>query len=298
MPHVRFFGAAFLFLVMAVHCAVGQTVRLSVYQGNIEWTIGWFSSSEDVRIDLAHLHTDYPGFEFIRVGDTATPQGDVARISVYRSAAIEVPATVKILVGAAESNGRFPVAPDADLLPGCRHWGLPLTPGGPDDAFVIEGSVPEGTKVILAAAINGDLTGKITTGQVFRLQVRDGVIADDVRATWPSGSPELDTDTSLSYAIEYIEAKSITGRIIAGDETGPPVNPLPVHCSIRDIRVGVGYEETTQGIRGDIDAFGGHVRNVESAGDIGTAQVPVKINTGPGVAGNTPRATPASAGTG
>ncbi|MCC6949807.1 MAG: hypothetical protein IT433_00010, partial [Phycisphaerales bacterium] len=164
-----------------------------------------------------------------------------------------------------------------------RHWGLPLTPGGSDDAFVVENTVPEGTKVILAAAISGDLTGKVSTGQVFRLQVTNGVIADDVRATWPSGSPELDTDTSLSYAIEHIEAKAITGRIIAGDEIGPPANPLPVYCSIRNIRVGVGYEETTQGIRGDIYAYGGHVRNMESAGDIGTAHIPVKINAGYGL---------------
>lgn len=174
-------------------------MRLSVYRGGVETTLGWFFDTDDVRIDIADVHANYSGFEFIRVSDTASPQGDIARVSVYRSGTNAVPEAVKILVGAAEDDGLFPDEHTENMLPGCRHWGLPLTPGGPDDAFVVENTVPEETKIILAAAISGDLTGKITTGQVFRLQVTDGVIADDVRATWPAGSPELDTDTSLSY---------------------------------------------------------------------------------------------------
>lgn len=243
-----------------------QSIRVSVIDDGTEHDVGLFHYGQDVRIDLANISATYPGFAFIRVIDTASPRGDIARVSLYLSAPTAVPDEVRVLIGSMGTLDN-PLDYNEDIeINGCRHWGLPLSPGGADDAFVVENSVPEGTKVILAAAISGDLTGKVTTGQVFRLQVTDGVIADDVRATSPSSSPELDTDTSLSYAIEYIEAKAITGRIIAGDEIGPPANPLPVYCSIRNIRVGFGYEETSQGIRGDIYAYGGHVRNIESAG--------------------------------
>ncbi|MCE7975246.1 MAG: hypothetical protein DYG92_13130 [Leptolyngbya sp. PLA1] len=284
MGHCRIFVVVVLTLLTTARLGEAQTVRLSVYRGGVETTPGWFYNTDDVRIDIASIHANYSRFEFIRIVDMASPQGDIARVSVYRSGTNAVPEAVKILIGAAEDDGLFPDRFNEDILHGCRHWGLPLAPGGADDAFVVENMVPEETKIILAAAISGDLTGKITTGQVFRPQVTGGVIADDVTATWPSAFASSDVDPNRTYTIERIEAKSITGRIIAGDVVGPPVNMAPIPCAIRDIVVGVGHDPISDGIRGDILAFGGHIRHIESTGHIGTAENPINIHSGFGLA--------------
>lgn len=256
-----------------------------MYRGGVETTLGWFSNADDVRIDLADVHANHTGFEFIRIADMASPQGDIARVSVYRSGTSAVPDAVKILVGAAEDDGLFPDEHTENMLAGCHHWGLPLTPGGPDDAFVVENSVlAQGTKVILAAAISGDLTGKVSAGQLFTLRVDAGATADDVQATWPSVHPESDVHADRSYTIERIVAKSITGRIIAGDEVGPPANMAPNPCSIRDLVVGDEVHTAAHGIYADILAYGGHIRRIESTGHIGSAATPVNIHSGFGLA--------------
>ncbi|MCE7975192.1 MAG: hypothetical protein DYG92_12855, partial [Leptolyngbya sp. PLA1] len=250
---------------------------------DVEHTVGWFEYGQDVRIDVADINDTFQQFKFIRVMDTATPRGDISRVSLYCSDATSIP-EVRILLGAMLDVG-FPASFDT-VIPtsGCRHWGLPLLPGGSDDAFVVENTVAQETKVVLAAAISGDLTGKVLTGQVFRLQVTDGVIADDVQATWPDLRLTDDVGEELDYSIQHIEAKSITGRIIAGDEIGRPTNMAPALCSIRSILVGLTFPATSQGIRGDVLAYGGHIRHIESTGHIGTAENPVNIHAGFGLA--------------
>lgn len=273
-------------LLTLVFAAFGhaQSIRVSVIDAaNVEHAVGWFDYGQDVRIDLADINNTYQQFKFIRVMDTASPRGDISRVSLYCSEVTTIP-EVKVLLGSM-GDTTFPTSYLTSLpTAGCRNLGLPLTPGSPDDAFVVEGSVPEGTTVILAAAIGGDLTGKITTGQVFRLQVTGGVIADDVQAKWPSAHPDSDVHPERTYTIERIEAKSITGRIIAGDEVGPPTNMAPQPCSIRDIVAGDAVHTAAHGIHANILAYGGHIRHIESTGHIGTAEDPIHIRSGFGLA--------------
>ncbi|MCC6951363.1 MAG: hypothetical protein IT433_07945, partial [Phycisphaerales bacterium] len=127
-----------------------------------EHTVGNFAYGEDVRIDLADISANHSNFSFVRVIDLAEPPGDLSRVSLYRGEDTAIPDEVRVLLGSLVSSGAFPTNNVFPIpIPACRHWGLPLTPGGSDDAFVVENTVPEGTKVILAAAISGDLTGKV-----------------------------------------------------------------------------------------------------------------------------------------
>lgn len=149
---------------------------------------------------------------------------------------------------------------------------------------MVENTVSGETKVVLAARLSGDLTGRVSPGQVFRLQVTEGVIADDVQATWPDLRLTDDVGEELDYSIQHTEAKSISGRIIAGDEVGRPTNMAPALCSIREIVAGDAVHTATNGIYGDILSFGGHIRHIESTAHIGTAEEPINIHSGFGLA--------------
>ncbi|MCE7975343.1 MAG: hypothetical protein DYG92_13630, partial [Leptolyngbya sp. PLA1] len=233
---------------------------------------------------MASINANYPGFSFIRVMDTASPRGDISRVSVYRSTPVALPDEVRILLGAMLDQ-EYPQSNDLRIpITACRDWGLPLVANGPNDALIVESSVLPETKVVLAGALSRNLTGQVKCGQVFWLQIRDGVIAADVQAKSPSAHPDSDVHPERTYTIERIEAKSITGRIIAGDEVGPPTNMVPTPCSIRSLVVGDSYDEVSQGIRGDILAYGGHIRHIESTGHIGTAETPINIHSGFGLA--------------
>lgn len=275
--------AGLLTLVLAAF-GHAQSIRVSVIDAvDVEHTFGWFDYGQDVRIDLADINETYQQFKFIRVMDTASPRGDISRVSLYCSEVTAIP-EVKVLLGSMNDT-TFPTFYLTSIpTSGCRNLGLPLTQGGPDDAFVVENTVSGETKVVLAARLSGDLTGRVSTGQVFRLQVTEGVIADDVQATWPDLRLTDDVGEELDYSIQHIEAKSISGRIIAGDEVGRPTNMAPALCSIREIVAGDAVHTATNGIYGDILSFGGHIRHIESTGHIGTAEVPVNIHAGYGIA--------------
>ena len=61
--------------------ASAQSIRVSVIDvADVEHTLDEFDYGQDVRVDLATINYTYPQFKFIRVMDTATPQGDISRI--------------------------------------------------------------------------------------------------------------------------------------------------------------------------------------------------------------------------
>lgn len=88
-----------------------QSIRVSVIDAaDVEHTVDWFDYGQDVRVDLADINETYQQFKFIRVMDTATPRGDISRVSLYCSDATTIP-EVRILLGAMLDVG-FPASFD------------------------------------------------------------------------------------------------------------------------------------------------------------------------------------------
>jgi hypothetical protein len=150
---------------------------------------------------------------------------------------------------------------------------------------VLENTVPEGTRVILAASVGGNIRGAVTCGQVFTLQARAGSITGSIHATAKDNPVSIGlsdnrttNDPSDEYAVQWIQCRDgLLGSVIAGQTTPPTLNdPPPSPSSIRMIVVGENVTNS-QGIRGDILAYGGHVLSIRSTGDIGTSTSPITI---------------------
>lgn len=273
-------------LLQAVHA---QVVEVHVKDPahpecpNSECLIGTYQPSQEIRLDLAGLLQNYPTFEFVRVSATSL-DADIGQITLHNDTNGDVPAEVRLLVAArGGASNQFPTEIDnLNIQPACDDWGGSDSVPGP--ALVIEPWEGPSTTVILAANINGDVRGDITCGQVFTLQVPLGSISGTVHATWPDAivaddgvNPNLDTQ---NYAIQYIAVRDgIFGNVIAGQAAEPTPGIIPPTGSIRTILIGGDDRPQSAGMQGNIHAYGGIIRNIESSGPIGSATTPASIQT-------------------
>jgi hypothetical protein len=242
-----------------------------------------FASGANFSIDLGAVAAAYPGgFDYIRVDDTTNGAAvDIGAITLSRTGSAPVPTEVRLLVAdPSGSSISFPDSFTGFIEVSSRDWG----------GLSVDQSVPTSTRIILAGAVARDITGPVTCGQVFTLQALAGNIGGDVSANWPDGrgnddgdDPDPSNGVFLDSAIQDIRAKSTTGRIIAGQSALPDPQDSPPNCSIRSVRVGVGFDATSNGIRGDILAYGGHIRHIESTGHVGLSTAPVNIHAGYGL---------------
>lgn len=249
---------------------------------NQECVWATYAASADVRIDLGAVWAAHPNYEFIRV-DSTDNSADISRVTLHNESSGFVPSDVRLLVADRSGNATsFPILFDVDLPAACDDWGGTDTTPGP--ALVIESSVPSSTRVILAAAVGGDIRGDITCGQVFTLQALAGSISGTVRATSPDNlgfsdlTPEDDPD--YAYAIQRVICRDgIFGAVIAGEPDAPGPGVIPPNCSIRSIIVGGESAPNSAGIQGAILAYGGHIRSVSSSGPIGAANAHASIQS-------------------
>lgn len=280
--------AATAAVVVAILTCAGmvsaQPITVRVAVGGVETQYGAaHTSTEDIRIDLGDVAALFPNFDYIRVL-SADLSADINRITLFKSATGDVPMDVRLLV--ASPSVLVPTFPSDFFLNvggACQDWGG--TDSQPGPALVLENTVPEGTRVILAASVGGNIRGAVTCGQVFTLQARAGSISGNIHATAEDNPTSIGlsdvrdvNDPSDEYAIQFIQCRDgLSGSVIAGQTTPPTLSdPPPPPCSIRTIVVGQGVTNS-QGIRGDIIAYGGHIRRVSSTGDIGTSTSPITI---------------------
>jgi len=286
-------------VLWAAQLALAQVIEVRVKDPshpecpNSECLIGSYQPSVEIRIDLAGILQNYPTFEFVRVSATSLTT-DIGQITFHNDTNGAVPDEVRLLVAARQGLSiDFPVAFGDAIEPACEDWGGSDSAPGP--ALVIEPWDGAETTVILAARVAGDVRGDITCGQVFTLQVPLGSISGTVQATWPDSitaedgiNPNLDTQ---EYAIQYIAVRDgIFGNVIAGQAAEPTPNVIPPKCSIRTILIGGDDRPQSAGMQGNIHAYGGIIRNVESSGPIGSATTPASIQARFGLTALTCRA--------
>lgn len=232
--------------------------------------------------------TDLPTDRIISVGDLVS---GVTTLHIYDNSGIDESvvgqvrvqgsstssATLQVKVVSQSDTFAFTGFPTSFLLPGLRNFGGVRFehPNGDPNEILRRRSV-------VAVSIQGDITGDIEAGQVWRIDaLRDsedtfgGHINGNITAYEPDIiRPDGTTDLGLLTVSVVRASKGITGDITAIGVRSPS-GATQQQASIG--RVIVGPTDSTVGIQGDILAEDGTIGSVYTTGPIGDAEVSPQV---------------------